>query len=194
MSTNGYSAAVFTTRTSSSTLYARVNRNGSVTDTSLGAIPSGFHIYRVEPIATGFQFYIDGVLKTTIARTLPTGTQSRIVLASQNGTPVLQADWVRAASYPTSGTFTSIVFDAGKVAAWLLATYSASLPSGTSLIIETRTGDTATPDGSWSAWSALGTGGAINSPPGRYFQYRLRFASSDTTHTPVVYNISFMWK
>jgi hypothetical protein len=44
-----------------------------------------------------------------------------------------------------------------------------------SLEVSTRTGDTETPDPTWSAWSApLGDGGPITSPGGRFVQVRAR--------------------
>ena len=98
------------------TLYARVDVNGATTDVSLGALPTGFHLYRVQPITGGFQFYVDGVLKTTIAASLPSGTLLRMVLSAYGGSPPLQADWVRWVSYPSHGAFTSSVFDATQAA------------------------------------------------------------------------------
>jgi hypothetical protein len=45
------------------------------------------------------------------------------------------------------------------------------------LELSTRSGNTATPDTSWSAWSAgLGAPGDVTSPPGRYVQVRARWS------------------
>jgi hypothetical protein len=188
--------AVFTTRTTTTTLYAEVNVNGTLTDTSLGALPAGFHVYRVQPIATGFQFYVDGILKTTISKTFPSGTALKVALSATNGAPkpALQADWVHLLSYASSGTFTSSVFDAGRVATWGTASWAASLPAGTTITVQTRSGNTTTPDdGTWSAWTTATNGGALASPPGRYLQYRVILTSSDPTKTPVLFDISFTW-
>ena len=101
---------------------------------SLGARPTGYHLYRVQPVSNGFQFYVDGVLKTTIAKTIPSGTALVIDLAAANGT-ALKADWVRLASYPSVGNFNSSVLDAGRaVTAWGKATWTAGLPAGTSFV------------------------------------------------------------
>jgi hypothetical protein len=132
--TSGNSWAVFTTKNTTGTLYAEVNSAGTATTVSLGSRPSGYHVYRVQPTATGFQFFIDGVLKTTINKTIPSGTALTIDLASANST-ALKADWVRLASYPLSGTFTSSVLDAGRAETWGNATWTASLPAGTSFVI-----------------------------------------------------------
>src|SRR5262249_23027348 len=47
--------AIFSTMGTNNTLFARVNANGFTTDVSLGALPTGFHTYRVQPIAGAFQ-------------------------------------------------------------------------------------------------------------------------------------------
>ncbi|HEY7118252.1 MAG TPA: hypothetical protein VH475_16815, partial [Tepidisphaeraceae bacterium] len=154
---------------------------------------SGFHLYRVQPITGGFQFYVDGALKTTINATFPNGTPLKIAASAFAGSPALSVDFARVAAYPASGTFTSSVFDAGAIANWLNASWTASLPTGTSIVIETRSGNVATPDGTWSAWTATGTGGSISSPAGRYFQYRVRYATTDATQTAVFSDISILW-
>lgn len=64
--------------------------------------------------------------------------------------------------------------------------------------VQTRSGNTAEPGIGWSAWQAttnvsrLGGGtvrGKVASPPGRYFQYRVRLGSDDATlrHTELFY-------
>ena len=175
--------------TTTGTLYAQVNSAGTVTNVSLGARPTGYHLYRVQPTATGFQFYVDGALKTTIAKTIPSGTALKIDLASANST-ALKADWVRLASYTSGGTFTSSMLDAGRAATWGNATWTAVLPAGTSFVVETMSSS----DGvTWSAWSQVGSNGAITSPSGRYLKYRIRFTTTDPTQTATLYDISFTW-
>ncbi len=52
-----------------------------------------------------------------------------------------------------------------------------SFRSSGALEISTRSGDTQVPDDSWSAWSgAVGQGGAVTSPPGRFLQVRGRWS------------------
>jgi hypothetical protein len=190
---DGSNWALFSTFGTNDTLYARVNSNGTTTDVSLGALPTGFHVYTIVPITTGFQFLVDGTLQTTINATFPSGTQANIVLSSFTDT-ALQADWVRVASYPSSGTFTSSVFDSGKSGtAWGLANWTANLPAGTTLTIQTRSGDTATPDSTWSDWAAVTNGGTVASPSSRYLQYRIVLTTSDPTLTPTLFSISFNW-
>jgi uncharacterized repeat protein (TIGR03803 family) len=50
------------------------------------------------------------------------------------------------------------------------------------LEVSTRTGDTAVPDGTWSAWStAVPLGGPSTSPPGRFVQIRARMRDAAAT-------------
>src|SRR5205814_8093064 len=120
----------------------------------------------------------------------------KIVLSDYSGsaqTP-LQAQWVRINSYPSSGTFTSAVFNAGRVATWGTVNWDALLPAGTSIQILTRSGNTATPDGTWSGWTAVPTnGGTVGSPAGQYLQYEVILTTSDPTVTPTLLDITFNW-
>ena len=101
----------------------------------------------------------------------------------------LLVDWLHMTPYPGSGVFQSRVFDAGSVFDWTTLSSNSTLPGGTSIAIETRTGNVASPDGSWSPWSAV-SGGTIASPNGRYIQYRATLSTSDTSRTPVLEQVS----
>lgn len=73
------------------------------------------------------------------------------------------------------GTYESPVHDAKALAAWGRLT----LRGATGVTAETRSGNTDTPDSTWSAWTqvALQAGsGPIPSPPARYMQWRLTLA------------------
>jgi hypothetical protein len=187
--------ALFSTAGTTNTLYARVNVNGTTTDVNLGTLPSGFHDYLIEPVAAGFQFFVDGVSQTTITASFPGGTALKIVLSDYTGTAAnpLKADWVRITAYPSSGTFTSSVFDATRAATWGVASWTANIPAGTTITVQTRSGNTATPDGTWSSWAAVVNGGTVASPSGRYLQYRIIITSTDPGFTPLVTDINFQW-
>ncbi len=80
-----------------------------------------------------------------------------------------------------AGQFQSTVHDAGLPAHWGTLTWTGDTPPGTSLTLQTRTGDVETPDSSWSAWSAPSAqlrGQEIMSPPGRYLQYQAALTGS----------------
>jgi hypothetical protein len=185
--------AVFSTGGTTDTLFARVNSNGDARDVSLGALPAGFHDYNIQPVSGGFRFSIDGAVVATVNASFPGGVQLRLAASAFTGTPPLLVDSAQVVAYPATGTFTSSVFDAGAVANWLSATWTSTLPTGTSLVVETRSGQTAVPDGSWSGWAAVGADGTVTSPDSRYLQYRVRFNTTDPSQTPVFLDISVLW-
>jgi hypothetical protein len=194
--TTGNYWAVFSTFNTTDTLFARVNLSGVTTDVNLGALPSGFHVYTVKPTATAFLFYVDGVLQTTINTTFPSTVQPRLMLSAFSGSPApaIQADWIRVVSYPSTGTFTSSVFDSAKAGSlWGVANWTANLPAGTTLTVQTRSGNTATPDATWSAWTSVANGGTVASPSGRFLQYQITLTTTDPTLTPTLFSISFNW-
>jgi hypothetical protein len=114
---------------------------------------------------------------------------------SNSGTTVTNTSGgeVQLATSSLSGIFTSAVFDAVRLVTWGSASWTADVPAGTSLIVETRSGNTATPDDSWSAWTAVANGQTVTSPAARYFQYRLKLTSTSASLTPVVSDITFLW-
>jgi hypothetical protein len=92
----------------------------------------------------------------------------------------LGADPGAAKAY--NGTYTSPVHDTRRPSRWGTITWRAVTPEGTSLVIQTRSGDVAKPDQTWSDWSSNykdSTGDTIASPPARYIQYRASFSSTD---------------
>jgi hypothetical protein len=201
----GNSWALFSTGGTNNTLFARVNANGTTTDVSLGALPTGFHDYLIQPVSGGFAFYVDGSLQTTISATLPSSTLLNVVLSDYNGSAQapLQADWVRVNSYPSTGTFTSSVLDATRTATWETISWDAILPPGTSITVQTQTSD----DGNtWSSWANVsgvtstvnGNGstnftGTIASPNARYIRYRVILTTSDPAQTPTFLDIVINW-
>jgi methionine-rich copper-binding protein CopC len=195
-SASGNYWAMFGTYNTPDTLFARVNVNGAETNVNLGGLPAGFHLYRIRPITDGLAFYVDDVLRTTVnAPGLPTTTALSAVLSSFAGAPqpALQADWVRVNSFGTSGTFVSSVLDAGRAVTWGTIDWTAALPPGTSIAVQTRTGNTDAPDGTWSVWSANTDGGVITSPSGRYIQYLITLTTSEPTATPELTDILLTW-
>jgi methionine-rich copper-binding protein CopC len=191
--------AVFSTEGTSNTLFAEVNNNGVMTDVNLGALPVGYHIYRVQPMPLVYQFYVDGQLDATISATFPVTTGLSIVLSTPSATgTALQADWVRQ----VGGNFTSAVLNAGATASWGTVNWTAIYPPGTIMVVETRSGNTATPDASWSNWTMAYNAGPVFSPDAQYLQYRVTFyttdptlpgSPSDTLPTAVLNDITFSW-
>jgi hypothetical protein len=83
------------------------------------------------------------------------------------------------------------VRDAQTVADWGTLSWRASLPSGGRVEVFTRSGNTATPDDTWSAWSgpyAAANGEEIKSPNARYLQWKAVLAGKSTS--PVLTSVS----
>jgi len=106
----------------------------------------------------------------------------------------------------TLGTYTSVVLDAGQVSLWGMANVTATLPEGTSMSVETRSGNAADPElAAWSQWSAAHTlmpdanlpalqprEMQIVSPPARFLQYRLTLLGDDG-QTPAVDRVALTY-
>ncbi|MEO5898084.1 MAG: hypothetical protein ABIS06_20540 [Vicinamibacterales bacterium] len=88
------------------------------------------------------------------------------------------------------GTYESDIRDAGTVATWGVIRWRAALNGG-QVEVFTRTGNTATPDETWSPWSKAYTapeGEQIGSPNARYLQWRA--VLSGTPSSPVLTSVT----
>ena len=187
----GNSWAIFSTNSTNNTLYARVNLQGTQKDVSLGALPTGMHVYRIQPTGSGFAFYVDGVLKTTLAGTMPAGTALKTMFSDFNGTTPMQVDSVSYGAYASSGTFTSSTFDAGKTATWSLASWSQTLPANTTVTVQIS----GSSDGStWGAWQKVSNNASISPAlTARYVRYQVIMTSTNPAATPVLSDITLSW-
>jgi hypothetical protein len=98
-------------------------------------------------------------------------TAGRTLVATSNPGQLLELSADRA----SRGTYESDVKDARVVSSWGAIAWRATTPPGTRLELQTRSGNTRTPDDAWSDWSASYTdadGTAITSPNARYLQWR----------------------
>src|SRR6185295_10853780 len=97
--------------------------------------------------AVDFTFFVDGVQ----AVVLPGAVAGPMVVIASDFNPnglSLVVDDLTLGPYAASGSFTSHVFDGGANVAWGAASWSATVPAGTSLALFQRQGTTPTPDGS----------------------------------------------
>jgi len=97
--------------------------------------------------------------------------------------------------------YISSVHDAGSIVAWDIITWYAQVPDGTDILFWLRSGNSPTPDGSWSAWEPVDNGGLIPAfLSARYLQYKARFIYADPVaypaleevcvyHTPAAINV-----
>jgi hypothetical protein len=84
----------------------------------------------------------------------------------------------------SEGVYRSPIKDTNAVSSMGRIRWEARVPAGTGLSIETRTGNSSTPDNTWSDWSAAYTlpeGDQITSPRGRFLQWRAIFRSDGNT-------------
>ncbi|MCW5920770.1 MAG: DUF4082 domain-containing protein [Saprospiraceae bacterium] len=171
-------------------VYAR--RDGAA-DVSLGAgLLGSTHRYKIVWTATNFEFYVDGANTpaATIAYTVGTNMVAQISDFPVGG-QALAVNRIRISPYPAAGSFTSQVHDAGEQRNWEQASWTEKLPTGTVLQIFQRQGDTPTPDGTWTAFSAIPSNGANIGGTSRYIQYRADLSTSNAAHTPVLEGIVF---
>jgi hypothetical protein len=141
-------------------------------------------VYRIEWTATDVEFSVDGNLVHTETVAIAGPLRPGISDFSAGGGSI-KVDWLAMSPSPASGTFESAVHDAGTAkAVWSTLTATGTDLAG--VTYETRTGNTPTPDGSWSAYAPLGASDAIASPPGRYLQYRATLSGTDPSLDTVV--------
>lgn len=172
-------------------IYARTSGNQS---SSLGStLLNAPHRYRIQWVSgtNTFLFYVDGVLISTPSITQAVGTNMIFQISDYPAGGVgLTTDWIRASPYSTPGTFTSRVFDAGSIVSWGQVNWNEDVPANTSLSISIRKGNTAIPDGTWSAFTPVANAGIVGCSPARYIQYKADFTTTSNNLTPKLKDIS----
>ncbi len=96
-----------------------------------------------------------------------------------------------AATPGPQGTYLSDVRDAETVATWGVIRWRAN--GGGAVAVSTRSGNTSTPDDTWSDWSAAyrdASGDAITSPKARYLQWRAVLSAAGGGAGPVLTSVS----
>ena len=82
----------------------------------------------------------------------------------------------------STGVYLSAVQDASTIATWGSLSWQASVPTGTSIELFTRSGNTEEPNEIWSVWSDAhlnSTGSQITSPKARYIQWKAKLRGVD---------------
>jgi hypothetical protein len=187
--------AVFGTWNTTTDVFARgqdpSDATPTTTNTSIGlTTPPTSHLYRIEWSASDVKYYVDGELKETH----PDGIAAQLRpiisdLTPPPGTPseAVTVDWIAMSPYPSNGTFESRVLEADAAGA-VWGTLTASPAAGATF--ETRTGDS---PAAMSAYQPVGAAGAIQSPPGKYIQYKATLTTPDTNATPSVDSVSITY-
>ncbi|HEV3119709.1 MAG TPA: hypothetical protein VGY58_21805 [Gemmataceae bacterium] len=98
--------------------------------------------------------------------------------------------------YASRGTVVSEVLDAKLISRWGSLRWKAETPSGTSVSIAVRSGNTPEPDDTWSAWSAEQADAeqaTVTVPSARFLQYRITLATTSPLATPVVHSVALRY-
>jgi len=95
-------------------------------------------------------------------------------------------------TYADSGYITSVPQDCVNPARFGTLSFRASVPAGTGLTLETRSGNSEKPDSTWSQWTAAAPG--ITSPPRRFIQWRCRFRTSFPNLTPELTRVDVYYR
>ena len=114
--------------------------------------------------------------------------QGKIYLATANPGHIYEL----VQSHSGSGTYFSDIKDTGTPSAWGRVTWKGNTPAGTTILLSTRSGNTKTPDDTWSAWSTPGadpSGQQISSPKGRFIQWKADLNTTDSKITPVLRSV-----
>ncbi len=112
---------------------------------------------------------------------------SGLYYATSNPGKIFQLAGTRA----TEGTYTSMVRDAQQVSNWGTLSWRATTPSGTKVELFTRSGNTQTPDDTWSNWAGPydhADGDEITSPNARYLQWKAVLTGQQST--PVLTSVT----
>ncbi len=153
----------------------------------VGTGPRG-RIYRLssdDTIATLAQ--PDDLYITTLANHSDT-----LYVATASAGRVLQLPFGKAAQ----GSYTSAVKDVGTIAKWGVVRWHATGGPDARVAFQTRTGNTAYPDKTWSDWSpqvADPRGSQIQSPPGRYIQYRANLFATKPNAMPALERVEIVY-
>ncbi len=121
---------------------------------------------------------------TSLLRT----TEGRMALASSNPAKVHEISSEPAAR----GTFTSKPRDTETVSRWGRVRWEGTTPNGAGVKIETRSGNTATPDTTWTEWASVsgpGREAAITNESARFLQLRVALTGTGAA-TPSVDTLS----
>ena len=95
----------------------------------------------------------------------------------------------------SEGVYLSEVRDARIGATWGAIRWQAATPEDATVSIVTRSGNTPTPDETWSAWSepyASATGSTVASPPARYLQWRATLAGERASPALTAVTVAYL--
>ncbi|HXI29624.1 MAG TPA: MBG domain-containing protein, partial [Vicinamibacterales bacterium] len=153
------------------------------------------HRFRVDWTTAGVAYWVDGVKVATHNVSFAPSVKMTIFandLWKTDG--VLMINWMRMTPYVTSGSYLSAVFNAGFQATWMNANWTANAPAGTTVAINYRTGNTPTPDGTWTAFKPLSASGAAMTGVSQYVQFQIAETTNNVGVTPSVSDVTIVYR
>jgi hypothetical protein len=102
----------------------------------------------------------------------------------------------RAANGPATGEYVSPVKDTGRTSRFGAFRWEGEVPTGARLEFSFRSGESSTPDSTWSEWSVWAgatTGMEIPAPEGRFLQWKARMTGREGI-TPVVRRVEASYR
>jgi peptidase M28-like protein/Big-like domain-containing protein/IPT/TIG domain-containing protein/invasin-like protein len=166
---------------------------GAMMTPTLGNPIAAPHRYRIDWTSSGVAYWVDGVQVASghpaVASDMPVVFADYTVGGGQK----LLLDWFRMSPFSSTGTFTSRVFDAGELVVWRSASWTASTPSGTTITLRARTGNTPQPDASWTSFQPVGNGESL-SFGARHLQYEAQLATARSDVSPVLEDVTFAYE
>jgi hypothetical protein len=152
-------------------------------------VDNGAVLFSTDDHGRIFRFTGVGMHKTTLIAEPGDGETTRL-LQTKAGLFAALSNPGRIVAFGPDGTGTgsyeSQVHDSTSVARWGHLQWHGT---GSGLTFQTRTGNSARPDGTWSAWSAPiadANGILIQSPPARYVQWRAEWSAGNTSEINTV--------
>jgi hypothetical protein len=134
-----------------------------------------------------FRVLMDDPPKVTLLARAPAQQITRLLSDGAGGVIVTSANpgkvFRLSGQQAVEGTYVSEVHDADTVSTWGTIAWRASLPRGSQMQVFTRSGNSQTPDDTWSTWSeayANADGQPITSPKARFLQWKAVLRGKET--------------
>jgi hypothetical protein len=144
------------------------------------------HRFRIDWSATGVVYWIDGIQRVTHTIAFSGSNASMwpaVVDVTADGKSV-SVDWMRMSAYAASGSYTSPVYNAGAPVNWQALSWTADSVAGNNIVVQVRTGNTPTPDASWTLRTV--TSGQAIGASSQYAQYMVTLSTTVPSATPAL--------
>jgi len=154
---------------------------------------TNWHTLRMELVGSSIRCYYDEALVMQVTDSSYTSGAIDVETHASG----VEYDWITVKEPPvyySSGTLVSGAFDAGYKAQWMTINWNALCPANTQIQFRTRTASTEAglPSASWSSYYTS-SGTNITSSANRWIQYEATFSTTDTTTSPILYDVTIYY-